>query len=114
MASEATVNKNARELLTLYVSLYQKKYNKTPEMNRFKQQWGFRGMYEDLGRAQAVKVVEYYFRTSRPGHPIDYLLYNYEKLNRILTEIEKDARDREQWRKETEQRVKEWEARGNE
>lgn len=113
MASEATVNKNARELLTLYVSLYQKKYNKAPEMNRFKQQWGFRAMYEDLGIAQARKIVEYYFRTARVGHPIDYLLYNYEKLNRILIELEKDARDREQWRKETEQRVKEWEARGD-
>lgn len=113
MASEATINKYTNELLALYVNLYQDKYDKVPTMNRFKQKWGFRGMYEDLGLAQAKKVVEYYFRTSRVGHPIDYLLYNYEKLNVILIELEKDARDREKWRKETEQRVKEWEARGN-
>lgn len=113
MVSEATINKNARELLTQYVTLYQEKYSKTPEINRYKHLWGFKGMYEDLGIAQARNVVNYYFRTSRPGHPVEYLIYNYEKLDRILLELEKDARDREQWRKETEQRVKEWEARGN-
>lgn len=113
MASEATINKNARELLSLYVNLYQDKYKKVPEMNRYKQQWGFRGMYEDLGIAQSRKVIEHYFKTGRVNHPLEYLLYNYEKLNRILIELEKDARDREQWRKETEAKVKEWEARGN-
>jgi hypothetical protein len=114
MVSEATVNKYTNELLALYVDLYSQKYGKAPMMNRFKQKWGFRGMYEDLGQAQAKKVINHYFNTGRVGHPIDYLLYNYEKLNQILIELEQDARKREELRKETEQRVREWEARGNE
>lgn len=113
MPSEATINKYTNELLALYIELYSQKYDKAPVMNRFKQKWGFRGMYEDLGLPQAKKVINHYFKTPRVGHPIDYLLYNYEKLNQILIELERDARDREELRKETEQRVREWEARGN-
>lgn len=113
MVAEATINKYTNELLAMYIDLYAKQYGKTPVMNRFKQKWGFRGMYEDLGQAQAKKVIEHYFKTGRVGHPIDYLLYNYEKLNQILIELERDAKDREQLRKETEQRVREWEASGN-
>lgn len=109
MVTEATINKNARELLTLYVTLYQDKYGKTPVMNRYKQLWGFKGMYEDLGKARATQVIEHYFKTGRARHPLEYLLYNYERLNTILAEIEKDAVDREAIRRETEQRVKEWE-----
>lgn len=114
MVTEATLNKYAGELLNLYVELFEKKYNRKPEMNRFKQRWGFKGMYEDLGRETSKKVIEYYFGTSRPGHPIDYLLYNYEKLDKIIREREADAVEREKLRKQTEQRVKEWDARGNE
>jgi hypothetical protein len=113
MVAEATINKYTNELLALYIDRYTSLYGKTPVMNRFKQKWGFRAMYEDLGLAQAKKVIEHYFKTERFGHPIDYLLYNYEKLNLILIELEKDAVDREQLRKETEQRVREWEASGN-
>lgn len=113
MVSEATLNKYTNELLNLYINLYADKYKKSPEMNRFKQKWGFRGMYEDLGKDQAKKVIEYYFALNRPGHAVDYLLYNYEKLDKIIREKEKDAVERERLRKETEQRVREWEARGN-
>ncbi len=113
MVAEATINKYTNELLALYIDLYSKQYGKTPVMNRFKQKWGFRAMYEDLGTAQAKRVIEYYFKTGRVGHPIDYLLYNYEKLNLILIEITQDAKDREELRKETERRVREWEANAN-
>lgn len=114
MVTEATLNKYTNELLNLYIVEFKAKYGRAPEMNRFKQKWGFRGMYEDLGMEASKRVINYYFGTSRPGHPIDYLLYNYEKLDKVIREREKDAVERERLRKETEKRVKEWDARGNE
>lgn len=109
MVSEATINKYANELLALYVSLYTDKYGSAPSMNRYKYKWGFKAMYEDLGPKPAREVIEYYFKTTRPGHPLEHLLYNYEKLNQIVKDIAKDEVDRAEWRKKTEQRVKEWE-----
>lgn len=111
--SAATLNKQGTELLNLYVTLYVDKYGKSPTMNRFKQKWGFIGIVEDYGLPKGREIVEYYFKTSRIGHPIDYLLYNYEKLYNIMQELARDEVRREEIRRETEQRVKEWDAHGN-
>lgn len=111
--SAATLNKQATELLNLYVTLYVDKYGKAPTMNRFKQKWGFISIVEDYGHGVGKSIIEYYFKTSRVGHPIDYLLYNYEKLHTIMVELEQDEIKREEIRKETEARVKEWSTRGN-
>lgn len=109
----ATLNKQADELLNLYVSLYVDKYGKSPTINRFKQRWAFKDMIADYGLAPSKSVVEYYFSTGRVGHPMEYLLYNYDKLHRIMVDIKQDEVKREEIRRETEERVKEWEARGN-
>jgi hypothetical protein len=110
MVAEATINKHATTLLTQYVTRYQEKYGKTPvDMNRYRDKWIFRNMYEDLGNVQAARVIDFYFKTSRIGHPVKFLGNNYDRLNRILNELDKDEKERLQLRKETEQRVKEWE-----
>jgi len=113
MVSESTINKYTNELLKLYIDLWSSKYQRPPEINRFKQKWGFRGMYEDLGIDQARKVITFYMNTGRVGHSVDHLLYNYERLNKIVNELEKDEEDRRLLRIETQKRVEEREARGN-
>jgi hypothetical protein len=109
MVAEATINKHANLLVAQYIKRYEEIYGRPPELNRYRDKWGFRGMYEDLGSKQAERVVEYYFKTSHPGHPLAYLLYNYDKLNRILVELDNDEQNRIRLRKETEERVKKWE-----
>lgn len=111
MVAQATLTKQANALITLYANEYADKYSKAPVMNRFRDKWGFQGMVEDLGYGRAQEVVKYYFRTSRVGHPLQYLLYNYEKLDQILKELAEDEVKREELRKLTEKRVAEWEAR---
>lgn len=113
MVTEATMNKYATELLNLYVSLYQEKYASSPKMNRHKHRWGFKAMYEDFGLPQSKRIIQYYFRTQHLGHPLEYLLYNYENLCEMMIAVEQDAIKREELRAETEKRVREWEARGN-
>lgn len=113
MPSEATLNKYSNELLAFYIKLWETKYRRRPEINRFKQRWGFKGMYEDLGIEQSKKVIEYYLNSNRMGHPVDYLLYNYEVINKRLMEKEKDAEERRLLILETKKKVEEREARGN-
>lgn len=109
----ATLNKQADELLNLYVSLYVDKYGKSPTVNRFKQRWAFKDMITDYGVSPCRAIIEYYFSTGRVGHPMEYLLYNYDKLHNIMVEIAQDEVRRAEIRQETEQRVREWEERGN-
>ena len=109
MASAAALAKQANGLVTLYVNLWADKYNDAPAVNRHRDKWGFQDMVEDLGYDRAKEVITYYFQTGRPGHPLKHLLMNYDRLHKLLLEIEQDEIDRVRLRKETEQRVKEWE-----
>jgi hypothetical protein len=114
MVAQATLNKQANALITLYIAEYKHKYQRDPVINRYREKWGFISMVEDLGYERSREVVEYYFKTGRVGHPVNGLLQNYDRLHKILTEITKDDEERERLRRETEERVKEWEAaRGN-
>lgn len=113
MPTQQTINKYANELLNLFVELYSGKYGTRPVINRFKQKWGFIDMYEDLGMARSKEVINFYFKGGRPGHTVEGLLYNYERLDQTLKDIEKDEEDRKKIRLETKKRLEEWESRGN-
>ena len=96
-------------LITHFLKNYRERYDSDPrDFNRFRDQWGFQAMIEQYGPAGAKKVVDYYFATRRPGHPVSYLLYNYERLNAIMVDKEKDEAERARLRAESEKRVKEW------
>lgn len=111
MASQAELKKQTVALLNRYLGNYAEKYGKGPtDFNRFKHQWGFEAMISDLGQVGAQVVVDYYFRTERYGHPVQYLLYNYEKLANIIRDVEDDKVERIRLREETKKRVAEWEA----
>ncbi len=113
MVAASTLSKQGTELVNLYIEIYVKKYDRSPEINRFKQKWGFISMIEDYKFPTAKKIIEYYFKTDRFGHPVEHLLYNYETLYKNMVEQDRDAAERERLLRETEQRVREWEARGN-
>jgi len=112
MVSQATLKKQTHALVTKFVNNYVDKYGRAPaKFNRYRDQWGFQGMIEDLGYERAEAVVDYYFRTGRVGHPVQHLMYNYDNLNNIMLEMEEDAEKRLLLRKETEERVKAWKER---
>lgn len=95
-------------LINKYVASFKAKYGYKPEMNRFKYKYGVESMIKDLGYERAQEVIEFYFRTERSHHPIDYLMYNYEKLDRFLKESDDDRLEREKIRADTKARVEEW------
>lgn len=95
-------------LITFYIDQYKQKYGTPPLINRYREKWGFQSMIEDLGQAGARTVIEYYFSTSRYGHPVQYLLYNYDSMNKVRLEILEDEANRAELRRQTEERVKRW------
>lgn len=109
MVAQSTLTKQANALVTQFIKNYTGKYGSAPVLNRYKEKWAFQDMISDLGYDRAQKVVDYYFRTNKPFHPVQYLAYNYERLNKVMLEREEDNRKLEQIARETEIRVKEWE-----
>ena len=106
----ATKVKRAALLFDKYVDIFEAKYpGVDSKVNKFRDKWGFLDMLEDVGNLRSVEIIEYYFSTPRRGHPIQYLLYNYDKINLIMRELADDVVKREELRLSTEQRVKEWE-----
>ena len=103
-----TVAKQAYALISLYEKCFQEVYPYKPTVNRFRVKWGFQDMVTDLGYSDARDTVEYYFRTSKTGHPIDFLLNNYEKVFQFMNERKNDEEKREELRRQTEQNVREW------
>lgn len=106
---QTAIQRQSNALVTQFVNNYQGKYKTAPELNRYREKWGFQDMIADLGYDRAKEIVDYYFRTSKPGHPVQFLLNNYDKINTFYTEKKDDERKREEMRRVTAERVKEWE-----
>lgn len=107
----ATDTKTVNALISLYEKLYTEKYGHKPSINRYKDKWGFQDMLKDLGPVESKEIIQYYFETNRPGHPLLQLFRNYDGMSRRKEEIEKDERDRKRLRAETARRVQEFDER---
>lgn len=105
----APTKQQTHSLITYFLRGYVEKYESQPrDFNRFRDQWGFQSMIEQYGLDRSRKIVDYYFETRRPGHPVNYLLYNYERLHAIMVDKERDAENRRKLREESQKRVEEW------
>lgn len=107
--AQDTITKQANGLVTLYSKVFADKYGHAPKMNRYREKWGFQDMITDLGYDRAKEIVEYYFKTSKPGHPVAFLLQNYDKINNYYDEKKDDEERRRALRAQTAERVREWE-----
>ena len=50
---------------------------------------------DSIGFDRARNVLEYYFRTNRPGHPLQHFFFNFDKLDHVMIELDKDKLARE-------------------
>jgi hypothetical protein len=109
MASQQAVAKQAYALISLFEKVFQEKYSRKPQINRFREKWGFQDMIADLGYDDARETIQYYFRTGKQGHPVSFLLQNYDKVFQFMEEKKRDEAERAALRRETEKRVREME-----
>jgi hypothetical protein len=103
-------NKEPYVLLSFYEKLYNEKYNKRATLNRYRDKWGMLDVIESVGLDRAKELLEYYFRTTNPGHSLTWFLNNFDNLDEMLEEKKKDKELREKLRLQTKQMVEERES----
>ena len=101
MASE----KEPYVLIGLYESLYKEKYNKKPRINKFREKWAMQDVIDSVGYEKAKDLLVYYFRTNKSGHPLSFFFYNFDRIDQLKTEIERDKLNRNLLREQTKKMV---------
>jgi hypothetical protein len=97
-------------LISIYEMLYKEKYNRAPKLNKYREKWAMQDVIDSIGFDRARDVLEYYFKTNRPGHPLQQFFFNFDKLDQVMIELEKDKLSREKLREQTKQMVAERES----
>ena len=92
-------------LIGLYDNLYQERYGKKPRVNKFREKWAMQDVIDSVGFERAKELVVYYFKTSKSGHPLNFFFYNFDKIDYLKAEIEKDITKRRILREETKRMV---------
>jgi len=92
-------------LIGLYESLYLEKYGRKPRINKFREKWAMQDVIDSVGYDRAVELLVYYFKTSKSGHPLNFFFYNFDKIDYLKAEIEKDITNRRVLREATKKMV---------
>lgn len=92
-------------LIGLYESLYLEKYGKRPRINKFREKWAMQDVIDSVGYERAKDLLIYYFKTSKSGHPLNFFFYNFDKIDYLKAEIEKDITNRRALREATKKMV---------
>lgn len=98
-------SKEAYILLTLYQNLYKEKYNRSVTINKFREKWAMQDVIDSVGYDRAKQLLEYYFGLTKNGHPLQFFFYNFDKMDLVKTEIEKDKEKRRLLLEETKKMV---------
>ena len=94
-------------LLSLYSSLFEKKYGRKPEINRHRDKWGFADMIDDLGMDRAREVIEWFFETEG-NHSLRTLFSSYDRMSSEIQEESEDKQRLAQLRLATKDKVAEF------
>ena len=100
-------NKQPYIMLWKYEKLYQEKYGKKPIINKYRDKSSMKDVIESVGFDRGMVLLEYYFKTSKHGHPLIFFLYNFDKLDLMEKEVTKDKNNRKVLREQTKRRVEE-------
>jgi hypothetical protein len=92
-------------LLSLYQSLFKEKYGRVPTINKFREKWAMQDVIDSVGYDRAKELLEYYFGLTKNGHPLQFFFYNFDKMDALKIEIEKDKEKRRLLLEETKKMV---------
>jgi hypothetical protein len=76
--------KLAYGLVSLYCALYKENYNKPAVVNKYREKWAMQDVIDSVGYDRSRVLLEYYFKMSKPNHPLSWFFYNFEKLDIML------------------------------
>ncbi len=100
-------NKEPYILISLYQSLYKEKYGRIPTMNKFREKWAMQDVVDSVGFERAKELLTYYFSLNKNGHPLQFFFYNFDKMDALKIEIERDKEKRRLLLEETKKMVEE-------
>jgi hypothetical protein len=92
-------------LISLYETLYKERYSKAPRINKFREKWAMQDVIDSVGFDRAKDLLIYYFKTSKSGHPLSFFFYNFDKIDYLKSEKEKDEKHRRLLLQATKERV---------
>lgn len=98
-------NKEPYILMTLYQNLYKEKYGRVANINKFREKWAMQDVIDSVGFDRAKELLEYYFGLTKNGHPLQFFFYNFDKMDALKKEIEKDKEKRRLLLEETKKMV---------
>ena len=98
-------NKEPYILLTMYQNLYKDKYGRAVTINKFREKWAMQDVIDSVGFDRAKELLEYYFGLNKNGHPLQFFFYNFDKMDSLKLEIEKDKEKRRLLLEETKKMV---------
>jgi Zn-dependent oligopeptidase len=88
-------------LIAYYEDLYSQKYSRKPKINRFREKWAMQDVIDSVGYDRARELLDYYFRTGKNGHPLNFFFYNFDRMDQVEKEREKDRINRSRLRQQT-------------
>jgi len=94
-------------LISLYQSLYKEKYGRVPTMNKFREKWAMQDVIDSVGFDRAKDLLIYYFSLNKNGHPLQFFFYNFDKMDALNIEIERDKEKRRLLLEQTKKMVEE-------
>jgi hypothetical protein len=94
-------------LIGLYQSLFKEKYGRTPTMNKFREKWAMQDVIDSVGFDRAKQLLTYYFSLNKNGHPLQFFFYNFDKMDALKIEIDRDKEKRRLLLEETKKMVEE-------
>jgi len=101
----AVKNKEPYVLIGLYETLYSQKYGKKPRLNKFREKWAMQDVIDSVGYDRAKQLLEYYFKTSKNGHPLNFFFYNFDRIDQVESDMRRDKENRAMLREQTKRLV---------
>lgn len=99
-------NKLAYALLDAYSKAYMEKYNRPCQMNKYRDKWAMIDLIDSVGYDRGKELITYYFRTTSSNrHSLNWFMYNFDRLDDMLTKTEADNIRRAKMREKTKQMV---------
>lgn len=101
------VNKEPYILLSVYSNLYEDLYGSKPTINRYKEKWSMQDVLDSIGFDRAKSVLDYYFKTGKNKHPLNFFYNNFERIESMMMQIDEDKANRSRLLEATRRMVEE-------
>lgn len=105
----AVAAKDCHTLTSYFEKIYNEKYGRSPNVNRYAARWGFDSVLQSMSMTQAKELLDYYLTT--PGnrkHDLDWFFYHYHDLVTGMQTSADDSAHRSKLMEESRIRAERW------